>query len=228
VLAPPAPQVVAAALESWNAARKRSNVLAVYDISGSMKEPVPGTGGTKIDLVKKAALAALPLFAPETQLGTWVFSTNLEGRQDWHELVSIGPAEAKLPNGKTRREVLAGALSGLQASNGDTGLYDTTLAAFRAVKRSYAPGRLNIVVLLTDGINDDPDGGITKDELLTRLKAEQGNRKIAIITVAFGADADVATLRQISQQTNGITYVIKDPRDIVRLFTEAITKLPVG
>jgi Ca-activated chloride channel homolog len=84
------------------------------------------------------------------------------------------------------------------------------------------------VVLLTDGINDDPDGGITKDELLTRLKAEQDNRKIAIITVAFGADADVATLRQISQQTNGITYVIKDPRDIVRLFTEAITKLPVG
>jgi Ca-activated chloride channel family protein len=228
VLAPPAPQVVAAALESWNAARKRSNVLAVYDISGSMKEPVPGTGGTKIDLVKKAALAALPLFAPETQLGTWVFSTNLEGPQDWHELVSIGPASAKLPNGETRREVLAGALSGLQASNGDTGLYDTALAAFRAVKRSYAPGRLNLVVLLTDGINDDPDGGITKDELLTRLKEEQGNRKIAIITVAFGADADVATLRQISQQTNGITYVIKDPRDIVRLFTEAITKLPVG
>ena len=228
VLAPPAPKVVAAALESWNAARKRSNVLAVYDISGSMKEPVPGTGGTKIDLVKKAALAALPLFAPETQLGTWVFSTNLEGRQDWHELVSIGPASAKLPNGKTRREVLAGALSGLQASNGDTGLYDTTLAAFRAVKRSYAPGRLNLVVLLTDGINDDPDGGISKDELLTRLKAEQGNRKIAIITVAFGANADVPTLTQISQQTNGITYVIKDPRDIVRLFTEAISKLPVG
>jgi Ca-activated chloride channel homolog len=228
VLAPPAPKVVAAALESWNAARKRSNVLAVYDISGSMKEPVPGTGGTKIDLVKKAALAALPLFAPETQLGTWVFSTNLEGRQDWHELVSIGPASAKLPNGKTRREVLAGALSGLQASNGDTGLYDTTLAAFRAVKRSYAPGRLNLVVLLTDGINDDPDGGISKDELLTRLKAEQGNRKIAVITVAFGANADIPTLRQISQQTGGIAYVIKDPRDIVRLFTEAITKLPVG
>src|SRR5215213_11742963 len=44
VLAPPAPKVVAAALESWNAARKRSNELAVYDVSGSMKQEVPGTG----------------------------------------------------------------------------------------------------------------------------------------------------------------------------------------
>jgi Ca-activated chloride channel homolog len=228
VLAPPAPKVVAAALESWNAARKRSNVLAVYDISGSMKEPVPGTGLTKIGLVKKAVLQALPLFAPETNLGTWVFSTNLEGRQDWHELVPIGPSDAKLPGGKTRRQVLAGALSRLEASNGDTGLYDTALAAYRAAKRSFAPGRLNLVVLLTDGINDDPDGGITKQELLAKLKAEQGDKKVAIITVAFGADADVPTLRQISQATGGIPYVIKDPRQIVELFTEAISRLPVS
>ena len=228
VLAPPAPKVVAAALEGWNAARKRSNVLAVYDVSGSMKEPVPGTGLTKIGLVKKAVLQALPLFAPETNLGTWVFSTNLEGRQDWRELVPIGPSDAKLPGGKTRRQVLAGALSRLEASNGDTGLYDTTLAAFRAAKRSFAPGRLNLVVLLTDGINDDPDGGISKKELLARLKAEQGDKKVAIITVAFGPDADVPTLKQISQVTGGIPYVIKDPRQIVELFTEAISRLPVS
>jgi len=228
VLAPPAPKVVAAALESWNAARKRSNVLAVYDVSGSMKEPVPGTGLTKIELVRKAVVLALPLFAPETNLGSWVFSTNLEGRQDWHELVPIGPTNAKLPNGKTRREVLAGTISLLQASNGDTGLYDSTLAAFRALKRSYAPGRLNIVVLLTDGINDDPDGGISKQELLRRLKAEQGNQKVAIITIAFGANADVATLREISQATGGIPYVVRDPRQIIKVFTEVISKLPVG
>jgi Ca-activated chloride channel homolog len=228
VLAPPAPKVVAAALDSWNAARKRSNVLAVYDVSGSMKEPVSGSGRTKIGLVKQAALEALPLFAPETNLGTWVFSTNLPGGKDWRELVPIGPTNAKLPGGKSRRDVLAGALTQLQATNGDTGLYDTALAAFRAVKRSYAPGRLNLVVLLTDGINDDPDGGITKQELLTRLKAEQGDQKVALITVAFGANADVPTLKQISQATGGIAYVVRDPRDIVRLFTEAISRLPVG
>ena len=102
VLAPPAPTVVAAALQSWNAARKRSNVLAVYDVSGSMKEEVPGTGGkTKMDIVKTAAGQALALFAPETNLGTWVFSSDLAGGRDWAESVPIGPTSARLPNGRS-------------------------------------------------------------------------------------------------------------------------------
>jgi Ca-activated chloride channel family protein len=230
VLAPPAPKVVAAALESWNAARKRSNVLAVYDVSGSMKEEVPGTGGrTKMDIVKEAAGKALALFAPETNLGTWVFSTNLAGNQDWAESVPIGPTNARLPDGKIRRQVLAEALARLQATNGDTGLYDTTLAAFQAVQRSYAPQRLNIVVLLTDGINDDPGGGIDRDELLRRLKAEQDkDRPVRIITVAYGANADAASLKMIADATGGLAFVSRDPRDILRVFTDAITKLPAS
>jgi Ca-activated chloride channel family protein len=230
VLAPPAPKVVAAALESWNAARKRSNVLAVYDVSGSMKEEVPGTGGkTKMDLVKAAAGQGLALFAPETNLGTWLFSTNLAGSRDWVESVPIGPTNARLPNGKTRREVLAEALARLQATNGDTGLYDTTLAAFRAVQRAYAPQRINIVVLLTDGINDDPTGGIDKAELLRLLKAEQRkDQPVRIITIAYGANADAASLKQIADVTGGLAYVSTDPRDIVRVVTDAITKLPAS
>jgi Ca-activated chloride channel homolog len=228
VLAPPAPKVVAAALESWNAARKRSNVLAVYDVSGSMKEEVPGTGGrTKMDIVKEAASQALALFAPETNLGTWVFSTNLVGNRDWAESVPIGPTNARLPDGKIRRQVLAEALARLQATNGDTGLYDTTLAAFRAVQRSYAPQRINIVVLLTDGINDDPSGGIDRAQLLRQLRAEQDKeRPVRIITIAYGANADAASLKMIADATGGLAFVSRDPRDILHVFTDAITKLP--
>ena len=38
---------------------------------------------------------------------------------------------------------------------GDTGLYDSLLAAFRSVKSSYQPGYVNSVVLMTDGVNED-------------------------------------------------------------------------
>jgi Ca-activated chloride channel family protein len=179
-------------------------------------------------MVKQAAGQALGLFAPETNLGTWLFSTNLAGSRDWVESVPIGPTNARLPNGKLRRQVLAEALARLQATNGDTGLYDTALAAFRAVKRSYAPDRLNIVVLLTDGINDDPSGGISRDELLQRLKAEQGNTPVRIITVAYGANADVASLKLISEATGGLAYVSRDPKDILRVFTDAISELNTG
>jgi Ca-activated chloride channel family protein len=124
--------------------------------------------------------------------------------------------------------VLAEALARLQATNGDTGLYDTTLAAYRTMQRAYAPDRLNIVVLLTDGINDDPTGGIGRDELLRRLKAERGDKPVRIITIAYGANADVESLRLISRATGGLAYVSRDPREILRVFTDAITKLPTG
>jgi Ca-activated chloride channel homolog len=205
-------------------------VLAVYDVSGSMKEEVPGTGGrTKMDIVKEAASQALALFAPETNLGTWVFSTNLVGNRDWAESVPIGPTNARLPDGKIRRQVLAEALARLQATNGDTGLYDTTLAAFRAVQRSYAPQRINIVVLLTDGINDDPSGGIDRAQLLRQLRAEQDKeRPVRIITIAYGANADAASLKMIADATGGLAFVSRDPRDILHVFTDAIAKLPAN
>jgi Ca-activated chloride channel homolog len=225
VLPLPEPKVIAATLESWKAARKRSNVLAVFDVSGSMKEPIPGTNATKMDLVRAAAIRATYLFAGESNLGSWEFSTNLDGPRDYRERVPIGPVDAELVPGKTRREVLLASAAKLQATNGDTGLYDTALAAYRYMKQHYAPDRLNLVVLLTDGINDDPGGGIGLPELLTRLKAERGGQPVRIITIAYGPDADETALRQIAQATGGAAYVSRDPKDIERIFVSVITNL---
>jgi hypothetical protein len=51
---------------------------------------------------------------------------------------------------------------------------------------------------------------------------------VRIITVAYGANADATALRLISQATGGLAYVSRDPRDILRVFTDAITKLPTS
>jgi Ca-activated chloride channel family protein len=225
ILGLPDARVIVAAVESWKAARKRSNVLAVFDVSGSMKEPVAGTNATKMDLVRAAAVRATYLFAGESNLGTWEFSTNLDGSKDWLERVPIGPVDARLSGGKTRREVLLASAATLQATNGDTGLYDTTLAAFRFMKAHYAPDRLNLVVLLTDGINDDPGGGINLKQLLGRLKAERGGQAVRIVTIAYGPDADQAALQQIAAATGGKAYVSRDPKDIERIFVSVISSL---
>ena len=82
------------------------------------------------------------------------------------------------------------------------------------------------MVLLTDGINDDPTGGIDRDELLRRLKAEQQkDRPVRIITVATATPTPTLP-RLISQATGGLAYVSRNPADILRVFTDAITKLP--
>jgi Ca-activated chloride channel homolog len=225
ILAQPDPQVLAVALQSWKAARKRSNVLAVFDVSGSMKEPVPGTPFTKMELARRAALRSLPLFAPETNVGAWVFSTNLAGSRDYAETVPLGPMSAKLAQGRTRRELLASRLATLQATDGDTGLYDTALASFQYVKQHYVPDRLNLVVLLTDGINDDPGGGVGLPEVLRKLKAEQGDRPVHFVTIAYGANADRAALKQIAAASGGAAYESRDPREIERILVSVITNL---
>jgi Ca-activated chloride channel family protein len=51
---------------------------------------------------------------------------------------------------------------------------------------------------------------------------------VQIITIAYGANADVESLRLISKTTGGLAYVSRDPKDILRVFTDAISKLPTG
>jgi Ca-activated chloride channel homolog len=224
VLPPPPPLLVAATLKGWDQTKRVANLLAVYDVSGSMAEPVPGTGGaTKMDLVKQAAESSLRLFTTESNIGVWEFATNLDGPRDWRQTVPIGPISAKMPDGRTRLDLLRAQLQRLTATNGDTGLYDTALAAYQYLKQHYVPDRLNLVVLFTDGRNDDPGGGLTLSQLLQRLReGQRDDRKVRILTFAYGADADVDALRQISAATGGATFVSPDPKDIERVFVTAL------
>ena len=220
---PPTAQAVDDAIRSVQVTNEASRTLAVMDISGSMLATVPGTNGAdRISLAKDAAARGLGLYRADSDIGLWEFSTNLTPTSDHLELIGIsslgpdgqgGPGAAKL----------AAALSGLQAiPNGGTGLYDTTLDAVRAVRAGYDPNRVNAVLLLTDGMNDD-NNSITLDQLLSSLTAEQDPSKpVPVIAIAFGPDSDVASLQQISKATGGATYLSQDPRQIGEIFLDAV------
>lgn len=224
VLPAPQPLLLAATLKGWDQTRRIANLLAVYDVSGSMREVVPGTGGLrKIDLAKQAAAASLRLFTTESDVGVWEFSTGLDGTRDYRQAVPIGPVGGKEPGGGTHLQRLQQQLDHMAATNGDTGLYDTALAAYQYVKRNYAPDRLNLVVLMTDGRNDDPGGGISLEQLLQQLRAEQkDDQKVRILSFAYGKDADVAALGQISKATGGQVFTAPNPADIERVFVAAL------
>ena len=55
------PESVQHAAASWTAVTRPTNLLLVFDTSGSMGEEVPGTGQTRLDLTKAAAVGALAL-----------------------------------------------------------------------------------------------------------------------------------------------------------------------
>jgi Ca-activated chloride channel family protein len=155
-------------------------------------------------------------------VGTWEFSTALDGNRDYRQTVPIRPIGSKIGDGLTQLKVLQQRLAALAATHGDTGLYDTTVAAYDYVRQHYAPDRLNLVVLLTDGRNDK-QGGRTLDQVLQHLRAGQSDdKKVHILSFAYGKDADVAALDQISKATGGAVFAAPNPADIVRIFVTAL------
>ncbi|WP_232303772.1 substrate-binding and VWA domain-containing protein [Pseudofrankia sp. DC12] len=216
-------KAINAARNTFIGIHQRGNTLAVYDTSGSMDLPVANSGGkTRLQIAVGAADAAIPLFAKDSRLGLWQFSTRLDGNKPYRELVPVGPMSDEVGTG-TREEALVAAVNGLKAKGG-TGLYATALAAFESLTAQYQPDKPNQVVLLTDGQNDDPTSSLTLTQLVSALKAEYNPKApVHIITIGYGADADLDALRQISAATGSKSYPAQDPNSIFQVMVNALT-----
>jgi Mg-chelatase subunit ChlD len=150
----------------------------------------------------------------------WLFSTKLDGDRDYRVL---------LPMHTVSEQLAGGALSTLAAvratPNGATGLYDSVLAAYQDSRRNWAPGRINTVVVLTDGRNEDP-GGIGLDELLRRLRELQDPaRPLTVIGIGIGPGIDPAELRAIATATGGQAFTTADPTKIGDVFYAALSRM---
>ncbi|HET6563321.1 MAG TPA: substrate-binding domain-containing protein [Marmoricola sp.] len=198
---------------------KPSRVLALVDVSGSMDQPVPGTGLTRLQLARQAILEGLSLFPRGTVAGLWRFSSDLTPSTNYEQ---VAPMATLTP---AARRTLADAVGGLTAVPlGGTGLYDSVLAAVRHVRAGYDPDAVNSVVVLSDGRNEAASAhGITEQALLRALRAEADpQRPVVVVTVAYGPDSDTAALRAISDATGGSLHVARDPRDLPVIFRDAI------
>ena len=220
-LADPSTEATVALQRSWAAVTKEMRMIAVVDSSGSMNQPV-GTN-TRMDLAYQAGLVALSAFPQGSVIGLWRFGYHLKPpTQDWEELVPQRPL-TEVVGGKDHRTVLAEGFAKLAANpRGSTGLYDTILAAYESAKAGYDTTRVNSVVLLTDGRNEDP-GSITIDDLLAKLAAAKDPaRPIVVITVAIGPDADAETLKRITAVTGGRSYTATAPEQVTGVFVDAL------
>ncbi|GAA4232950.1 Ca-activated chloride channel family protein [Streptosporangium album] len=208
-LSPPTPAVLDKVLQSWSELRKRANVLIVVDKSGSMEEEATGTGETRLELAKKAAINALPQFRADDKVGLWAFSTRQDGDLDYRELV---PIDTVARSGDALRDQLNGLTVG-----GGTGLYDTTLAAVERMRGARDSGAINAVVFLTDGKNEKT-GGSDLDNLLRKL-----NPDVRLFTIGYGEGADQNVLKKIAEATDGAAYDSSRPDTIDQVFTSVIS-----
>jgi hypothetical protein len=214
----PQPAAVERALSTWTAVTLPGRLLAVLDVSGSMKEPVPtARNAPRMAVTLEAAKQGLSLFGDDWAVGLWEFSTEMVGNQDWKQLAPIGALSSQ-------RDRLVNGLNSIQPKkNGNTGLHDTILAAYKAVQNGWVGGRVNSVVMMTDGENDDANG-ISLAQLTGELKRlADPKRPIQMVIIGIGTGVKRASLEPITKVTGGGVFVAEDPAKIGEIFLKAIS-----
>ncbi|MFG2089915.1 substrate-binding and VWA domain-containing protein [Spirillospora sp. NPDC048824] len=210
--------------QAWARLALSSRMLSVIDLSGSMALPVPGTRLTRLQAIAQASQRGLALQPDDTELGQWVFSTRMDGDRDWRETVPMGPLGRRIGS-TTRRQRILSTLSSLRPKpDGDTGLYDTLLAAVRYMRETHRPEMINTVLVFTDGRNEDPDGPSLAATLTALRKGRDPARPVQIIVIGFGPDVDTAELGKIAEATGGSVYTAQRPQDILRIFGQATAR----
>ncbi|MGW0648326.1 substrate-binding domain-containing protein [Streptomyces umbrinus] len=211
---PPADDVLAAVLDSWDELRKKARVLLVMDVSGSMTQTAGG-GQSRMEAAKKAAADTLDLYHPDDEVGLWAFSTETDDHPEpYREIVPPRPV-------RDNEKRLTEAINGLNAEGG-TALYTTVRAAQKEMLADLDPDRINAVVVLTDGRNEYPaDNDL--DALLRDLDASQLERSVRVFTVAFSGQADFGTLTKIAGATKATSYDARDPAVIDKVMVSVIS-----
>ncbi|PMR58772.1 hypothetical protein C1A38_22880 [Verrucosispora sp. ts21] len=214
----PAEETVTDVLTGWSGVQRSARILTLLDVSGSMAAQVPG-GGTRLDATVRAAEEGAALLLDNSELGVWAFATNLDGERDHQEILPVAPLGAQ-------RDRLAEALAAVRVEpQGGTGLYDSTLAAYRDARRNWTPGRINLVLVMTDGRNEDADS-IGRAALLAELKRMQEPRRpLPIIFIGLGGAIDPEELEAIAKVTGGRVFVTAQPSGMRRIFFSALADL---
>lgn len=193
---------------TWTALRRPGNALSVIDTSESMGNKVPGTSQSRLDIAEKATAGVLSFLKPESNVGLWSFST------ERHELVPLGPAAS-------RRTKVEQELRNLEPGGGSA-LYETTLAAYEQALSSWQANRLNVVILLTDG-GDEEGLGLSRKQLVDELtRIRDPGKPVQFIAIAYGPSADVTSLRAITTAVGGRTYVSQNPTDLTSVLLSAL------
>ena len=91
--ASPAPSAAqrAGALDQWHVLRTDMRMLAILDVSGSMRFPARDTRGmTRAKVAEEAAVTALSILPAGSSIGAWVLSTDQRGKGvDYSELARV-------------------------------------------------------------------------------------------------------------------------------------------
>lgn len=214
------PDSISQTVSAWTAITRPSNVLLIIDASADMNQPVPGTGKTKLQVVGGAAADAISLFGSKADIGLWAYATDLDGDNDYQQVVSLGGINDNL-GGTTRGDKIHTELTGLNAA-GQPGLYPTVSAAYSMMRNHYRDNAANQIVVVT-GTGQNTSSDATLATLTSKLtRGSDKKHPLPIMTVGYGAQLDLSGLQTISHASGGRTYATTSPTELNTLLLTAL------
>jgi Ca-activated chloride channel family protein len=192
--------------------------LLLVDASASMNEEVHDRSGavtTKAGLLRAAGVQAAQLFGDETSLGVWMFASPSPEAPPFTVALPFGPMNEKVGD-VPRREAMRRIAEGYKAYPvAGTPLFETVLRGVGEMKERHAPDAVNLVVVLTDGRDQDSRFSMPRDQFIARLSAlRDPARPVMVFAIGYGGDADMAVLREMAQLTGGQAVASNDPGDL--------------
>src|SRR2546428_804378 len=138
---------------------------------------------------------------------------------------SATPPRASSPTsrGQRRRRASAPPASATRtaAADGSTALYASARAGVTFLRSRADDSRINAVLLLTDGKNEDADRDL--DGLLASLRTEDETARVRVFTIGYGDDADRTTLQKIAEASRAAFYDASKPATIDRVFRDVVS-----
>lgn len=189
---------------------RQVRMLLIVDSSGSMLAS-SGYGGTRLELAARAVQTALNFVPPNTQAALWQMASNTQfGATDYKVLMpmtrisqedgTLVPAALQLSNAFDALKPIPDA---------GTGLYDTISDAYTTTAKNASADTNDIVVLLTDGRNEEDPGSITLEALIDRIKSTKSpDHPVHLALAGLGPQSDMTALRAIAAAAGGTATVV--------------------
>ncbi|HEX4427834.1 MAG TPA: VWA domain-containing protein [Frankiaceae bacterium] len=200
-----------------DAGAAHGNTLAVLDVSGSMSDLTSPGGPTKMKAVQDSAAIAAQLLSPQTRLGLWEFTYQLDPPNDYKQLVPMAPLSSN-------RTTLLNALDAAEPiPTGGTSLYRTVYDAYKFEQANWNPNYANSIIVFTDGKDETDPGAPSLAAVQAQLKGiEDPAKPIQLIMLGYGA-ADIPAMTALTSTVGGVVYHITSPTQIVGAFIDAIS-----
>lgn len=197
------PQLVYVLLEILPTAENKStpsaplNICLVLDRSTSMQ-------GEKMDIVKATTAQLIRVIQPQDIFGVVAFSDR---------------AEVLIPCGYQADRSKMDARIQMMQHGGATEIFKGLQAGFDEVCHNAEPGRVNHIILLTDGhtYGDEP--------ACLALADEAAKRGIGISGLGIGQEWNDAFLDDVAAHTGGSSAYVSRPQDIQHLLIEKFSAL---